>query len=155
MCNFKYRRYSRRNKKGAIIVLVAVILAALMVFVGFSVDLAHMQRVRTELRVATDLAAKAAAGTLSATGDINQAVLAGQEVAQNNQVAGAPLTLAGGGLPIWAIDQATQWVLDILGRSHAVQLGSRDRTTHVRVRGWPRGPVFRRLLWRRRLRNAN
>jgi hypothetical protein len=65
-----------------------------MMFVGFSVDLAHMQRARTELRVATDLAAKSAAAALSETNSQAAAILSGQEVAEANRVAGQPLTLA-------------------------------------------------------------
>jgi hypothetical protein len=80
-------------RKGAVIVLVAIILPALMMFVGFSVDLAHMQRTRTELRVATDLAAKSAAAALSETNSQSAAILAGKEVAESNRVAGAALTL--------------------------------------------------------------
>jgi hypothetical protein len=80
-------------RPGAIIVLIAVILPVLLVLVGISVDLAQMERARTELRAASDLAAKAAAGALSASGDTAAAIAAGQEVALGNRVAGTPLTL--------------------------------------------------------------
>jgi len=68
-------------------------LLVLLVFAGFSVDLAHMMRVRTELRAVADLAAKAAAGELSRTQDLGMAREAAKEVAVNNQVAATNLTL--------------------------------------------------------------
>ena len=84
----------RRKRKGAIIVLVAVLLISILLFVGFSVDLAHIMRVRTELRAVADLSAKAAAGELSRTQNLSLAKAAAREVAINNQVAAKELTLA-------------------------------------------------------------
>jgi len=64
---------------------------------GFSVDLANMQRARTELRTATDLASKAAADELSATnGDTVAAIVAGKSIASQNVVAGDLFTLDSG-----------------------------------------------------------
>jgi Flp pilus assembly protein TadG len=84
----------RRQREGAIIFLLALILPVLLVIVGFSVDLANMQRIRTELRSATDLASKAAADELSKTGDMAKAIIVGKQVASLNSVGGKSLTLA-------------------------------------------------------------
>ncbi len=46
----KYLARHRRQREGAIIFLMALLLPVILVIVGFSVDLANMQRVRTELR---------------------------------------------------------------------------------------------------------
>jgi len=66
MMNQRELRFDRRgNRTGGMLVLIAFLLPVLLVIVGFSVDLANMQRVRTELRAATDLGSKAAAHALS------------------------------------------------------------------------------------------
>ncbi len=75
------------------IVLLAVMIVGFLVAVAFSVDIAQMHLSRTELRSATDAAAKAAAETLSRTLDVNQAVTRGQQIALENSVAGDPLIL--------------------------------------------------------------
>ncbi len=82
-----------RQRTGAIIFLMALLLPVLLVIVGFSVDLANMQRVRTELRAATDLASKAAADELSRSGDVAAAIAIGKQVAAQNSVCGKTLTL--------------------------------------------------------------
>jgi hypothetical protein len=81
------------------LVLIALLLPVLLMLVGFSVDLANMQRVRTELRAATDLSSKAAAHALSVAGNQNgdfgkqDAIDAGKTVALANSVGGEPLIL--------------------------------------------------------------
>ena len=87
------RRPVRRDRRGAIFVLVVLILPVLCVIVGFSVDLALMQSVRTEMRAAADLSAKAAVGELSRSQNMNKARQAARNVASSNLVAGATLTL--------------------------------------------------------------
>jgi len=91
------RNNSRR--KGGTLVLIALLMPILLMVVGFSVDLANMQRVRTELRAATDLSSKAAAHALSLA-DVDdpdqgriEAIAAATTLAQANRVAGAPLQL--------------------------------------------------------------
>jgi Mg-chelatase subunit ChlD len=88
-----FRRASIR-RKGAMLVLICVMIFAFLATVAFSVDIAYMHLVRAELRTATDAAAKAAAEALSRTQDIDEAVAQGQRVAAANLVAGEPLQLA-------------------------------------------------------------
>lgn len=73
--------------------LIAVLLPMLVLFLGFAVDVAHMQNTRMQLRLATDSAARAAATTLSRTDSVSQAQSAAKEIAQANLVAGKPLQL--------------------------------------------------------------
>ncbi len=82
------------HRRGAMLVLIAVMIIGFLIAVAFSVDIAHMHLSRTELRTATDAAAKAAAQTLSTTLDVNQAIARGQAIARENQVAGTPLIVA-------------------------------------------------------------
>lgn len=82
------------NRNGTFAVLFAVLLPVLIIFLGFSVDYAHMQRTRNELRTVADLAAKSAASTLARTeGDQGAAWAAAVDVALANQVGGLPLKL--------------------------------------------------------------
>ena len=59
----------------------------------FSTDVAYMQLTRTELRTATDAAARAGAEALSRTQSEPQARVAAKNAAGRNAVAGAPLLL--------------------------------------------------------------
>lgn len=86
-------RCRRNRRRGAMLVLIAIMMIGFMITVAFSVDIAHMHLSRTELRTATDAASKAAAITLSQTLDTNQAIARGQQIASRNTVHGAPLRL--------------------------------------------------------------
>jgi len=83
----------RRPRRGAMLVLIAIMLIGFMVAVAFSVDIAQMHLTRTELRSATDAASKAAAQTLSQTLDTSAAIARGQQIAAMNTVNGDPLLL--------------------------------------------------------------
>ena len=84
---------SRRQRKGAIIVLVAAMMMLLVVMSGFAVNVAYMQLVRTELRTATDMAARAGAEALSRTQDADQARTAAVNAAAGNMVAGESMLI--------------------------------------------------------------
>lgn len=90
-------RNSRRNKlkqrRGAILVLVALLLPVFVILAAMAVDTAWMQLVRTELRTATDSAARAGGKTLSSEQSIPRARSAAQDAAQRNEVAGAGLRI--------------------------------------------------------------
>ena len=92
-------RRKARCRRGGMLVLIAFLLPVLLMVVGFSVDLANMQRVRTELRSATDLSSKAAAHALSLASvddpdqGTQEAMDAATAVANANRVGGVPLQL--------------------------------------------------------------
>jgi hypothetical protein len=76
------------------LVMVAVLMVVVMAMVAFTVDVAYMQLVRTEIRVANDAAAKAGALELAKTnGDANKARAAAVAMAARNKVAGVPMVL--------------------------------------------------------------
>jgi Ca-activated chloride channel family protein len=83
----------RNQRQGTILVVFLLLLPIIILMVGFSIDLAHMQRVRTELRSATDLAAKAAAESLSGSSDEATARQTAIDIAALNLVNGQPLSL--------------------------------------------------------------
>jgi Flp pilus assembly protein TadG len=76
------------------LVLIAVCLPLCIIMAAFAVDVAWMQLVRTELRTATDAAARAGAKELSLSQTTAAARKRAKEVAKRNQVAGEPLLLA-------------------------------------------------------------
>ena len=86
-------RHCLKQRQGAILVVVAILLPVFLLIVGFSVDLALMQSVRTETRAVADLSAKAAAGELSRTQNVAKARAAARDVAGSNLIAGAPVSL--------------------------------------------------------------
>lgn len=83
-----------RDRKGAMLVLIVIMMVGFMVAVAFSIDIAQMHLSRTELRSATDAASKAAATTLAQTQDAELAIARGQQIAAANTVIGEPLILA-------------------------------------------------------------
>ena len=82
-----------QNRQASILIVLLFLLPVIILVVGFSIDVAHIQRVRTELSTATDLAAKAGADALSQTQSTTQARNAAIQVASENYVGGLPLTL--------------------------------------------------------------
>ena len=56
------RNVCRRNvpRKGAMMPVVAFMLPIIMIFVGYSINIAYMEMAQTELRLSCDSAAKAA-----------------------------------------------------------------------------------------------
>ena len=92
------RNYSgkngRMNRRGAMMVLIAVCLPLCIIMAGFAVNVAWMQLVRTELRTSTDAAARAGAKELSLSQTTTAARTASKEAANRNLVAGSPLLLA-------------------------------------------------------------
>ena len=82
-----------RARRGAITVLMAVTIAMLMIITAFAVNVAYMQMVREQLRIACDSAAKAALVNLGATQNQTTAAAFAQTVSNNNLVAGNPLQL--------------------------------------------------------------
>ncbi|MEM7476299.1 MAG: vWA domain-containing protein [Planctomycetota bacterium] len=96
MHRFPVGIHSRRahgQRRGAMLVLVAIVLVILLIGAFFSVDVAYMHMVRAELRTATDAAARAASETLARTQNQQAAIDAAVAIADRNEVAGNGLTL--------------------------------------------------------------
>jgi hypothetical protein len=89
------------------LVLIAVCLPLCVIMAAFAVDVAWMQLVRTELRTATDAAARAGAKELSLAQDTNAAWAKAKEVAARNLVAGEPLLLANNDIRFGVSEQPT------------------------------------------------
>jgi len=134
------RQLSRRNdRKAAMLVLIAVCLPLCVIMAAFAVDVAWMQLVRTELRTATDAAARAGAKELSLSQTTAAAVNRAKQVALRNRVAGDPMLLANADIEIGKGQQATA-----TSRFKFTPGGTRPnavRITGQRTQGSAAGPV--------------
>ena len=87
------RRLSRARRRGAMVVVIVFMLVVFFVTLAFSIDVAYMQLTRTELRTATDAAARAGAEALSRQLSQADALQAAKDAAARNNVAGDALVL--------------------------------------------------------------
>jgi Ca-activated chloride channel homolog len=87
-------RASENRRRGAILILIALLLIVFFGMVAFYVDVAYMQLCRTQLRIATDAAARASGESLSREQDLDKARQAARDMAAEHIVAGLPLELA-------------------------------------------------------------
>ena len=81
------------DRRGAMLVQIAIMMVGFMLAITFSIDSAQIQLTQTEMNTATEAAAKAIAGTLANTQDLELAITRGQQLAAANQVNGNPLIL--------------------------------------------------------------
>lgn len=81
------------GRSGAMLVLIGLMLVIFLVMIVFAVDVSYMQLTRSELRAASDAAAKAGAEALRRTQDPTKAVSAAMTYAGYNQIGGKPLRL--------------------------------------------------------------
>ncbi len=93
MTSTTLKHLRKKDRRAAMAVLVAVLLVVFVAMAAFSVDVARMQLVRTELRAATDASARAGAEALSRTQSGSAAVQAAIDAAARNVTAGVPLLL--------------------------------------------------------------
>ncbi|MCA9145522.1 MAG: VWA domain-containing protein [Planctomycetaceae bacterium] len=89
----RLRRLRRARRRGVMVILMLFLLVGLLAAAAFSVDVAYMQLVRTELRRATDAGARAGGEALSRTEKVDIARAAAKAAAASNTVAGQPLVL--------------------------------------------------------------
>ena len=91
--NRQRRRSILKNRKGAVVAIVVTMMIAFLAASAISIDFAYMQLVQTQLRSATDAAARAGGEALSrgmSLDDVRQEI---KEIAELNSVAGAPLLI--------------------------------------------------------------
>jgi Ca-activated chloride channel homolog len=80
-------------RRGAAMILFVAMIFAFVAVAAITVDYSYMQLVRTELRAATDAAAKAGAETLARTEDVDEARDEAIRYAAANRVGGQPFLL--------------------------------------------------------------
>ena len=87
------RTIRSRKRRGSILVLSGAAFFALVALAGLSINIAYMELVRSEQRLATDAAAKAALVVLGQTQSQDQARQAAQSIAALHRVAGRIVVL--------------------------------------------------------------
>ena len=84
----------RQSRRGAVTPLMMILFPAILILSAFVINLAYIQLVKTELKISTDLSARAAGRTFAQTNDANLALQRANELGQLNQVAGEPMIFA-------------------------------------------------------------
>ncbi len=88
------KRTPAKQRRGAMIILMAIVMVIMIAMTVVSVDVAKMHLIRCELRTATDAATRAGSESLARTQRVSRARADAQNAAQNNLVNGQPLLLA-------------------------------------------------------------
>ncbi len=81
------------NRSGAMLVLIAIMMSLFLVSLVFTVDVAYMQLVRTELRVSADASAKAGMEALTRTESTSAGIAAAKNLVQLNEAAGQQIQI--------------------------------------------------------------
>jgi len=84
---------SSTRRCGSAMALIVIMISVFLIIAAMTIDFAYMGLVQTELRIATDAAAKAGAEALSRTEDIGQAKNAAVAYASANKVGGEPFQI--------------------------------------------------------------
>lgn len=87
-------RTIRRNRRGAVAALMAILISTLVIVGAMAINLGYMQLTRAELMVATDAAARSGGRAMSFYQDVEDAKVAAQSTAALNTVAGETLRLS-------------------------------------------------------------
>ena len=134
----KTQAWQLRQRRAAITPLVVIVLPMLLILSAFAINLAFLQLSKTELKIATDLSARATGRTYALTNDPAVALAKANELGQYNLVAGAAMQFDASDMQIGtsvrtAIDQRYNFVPAASG--NAVELTGRKAS------GAPSGPV--------------
>ena len=136
----------RQSRKGAMMPVVAFMLPIIMIFVGYSINIAYMELTRTELRLTCDSAAKAALVNYGATQSKTTAISFGQTVSNNNKVVGQTPSIPSGNFQFGnsSKNSGGTYIFTVNGTPiNSVQVtGSAD---HRRLPFWRDGLVERQL----------
>lgn len=81
-------------RQGAVIPLFAILTPVIILVCGLAINVAYMHLIRTELRIATDAAARAGGRAFSENQNVDDAIALAASTAALNYVAGRPLLLA-------------------------------------------------------------
>jgi len=77
-----------RRRRGAVIVLLAVLLPVLLILAAYAINIAYIEAATAEVQIAVDAAAQAAGRAYIRTGDESAALSAAKESAARNPVSG-------------------------------------------------------------------
>jgi hypothetical protein len=138
-CSRNQQQQLYPSRRGVAIVFILFVLVAMLMMSAFAINLAHIQLVRTEMQVATDASARAAAKIYASSIDFDLAVATAQSLANQNLVNSSPLQLRGGDFRFGTSTRGS------LNERYQYQIGGTDpNALHLRVEkknGSPSGPV--------------
>ncbi|MFO1062402.1 MAG: pilus assembly protein TadG-related protein [Pirellulales bacterium] len=109
-CLAQHQRVQKRpaqKRHGAAAILIFVMLAVFVILAAITIDYSYMQLLQTELRSATDAAAKAGAEALSRTQNSTTAKNEAVKYAAANKVGGQPFTLSAADVEIGRVTAAS------------------------------------------------
>ncbi len=84
----------RTARTGAVLPLFAFLLPILLIFSGFAINLAYMQMVSTDIKIASDAAAHAGGRAMSIKQTTNDAIAEAIKIAEMNTIGGRNLSIA-------------------------------------------------------------
>jgi len=132
----------QQNRTGAMLPLMATVMVVLLIAAVFSIDVAYLHVCRSELRTATDAAARAAIEALGREQDQAAAFTAAVDIARQNQVAGAGLELSLNDVEFGIAVQNGQGLFQFqAGGGSARRPVNAVRVTGSRIHGSANGPV--------------
>ena len=91
--NFTNRINLANSRAGAVVPFFAILLTLIVILIGFAVNLAHMQLVTTQLKIATDAASHAGGRALSIHQSTDLAIEQVEKTIRANQVDGKYLSV--------------------------------------------------------------
>lgn len=94
------RKTDQSKRDGSILMLSGAVFLTLTTIAGLAINIAYIELVRSEQRLATDAAAKAALVTLGQTQSRDQAIAAAKSIAALHRVAGHPVQLTNSDIQI-------------------------------------------------------
>ena len=128
----------RQARRGAMLVVISVVLIILFVAAALSIDIAYVHLVRAELRTVSDAAARAGTEALARTQSEQEAIDTAIRIAQENTAAGTGFQLTPADVEIGS------HVVQRNGRFQFVPNGTPRNAVRVnaaRTAGSPNGPV--------------
>lgn len=136
----------RFDREGAALPLIAVLLVFLFVAAVIGIDVARMHVVRSELRTATDAAARAGVEAIGRTESRAAAVQAALDIARLNLVAGVPLDLDPDNIVFGASVENPDGSFSFVEQadfdpSDATTFANSVRVLGERTAGSPNGPI--------------
>ncbi len=90
---FLHRNSQARRREGSIVILSAIIITMLVVVAGLTINLTQLATAKSEIRMASDAAAKAGAVILGQTQDVDAARTVAKQIANKHRVNGTQLKL--------------------------------------------------------------
>lgn len=131
-------RTNQRNRRGTAFIMLLVSMGVFFIMAAYSLNVAYMQLVRTEMRAATDAAARAGTEALARLDSEAAAVQAAIDVAALNKVNGLPLTLTAADIQLGAASRSenNQWTFESLGTPVNAVRVTAARTTPLMLPGF-------------------